>query len=357
MTIYAWKSLFLGTAADIDTDETSRYTENESILLGTWGSAGDPLWDGVVDTTIDDANEDNLVGLDNTFETTEVMTIDGVPTDLDSSVLFSATITYVDGTTVDITAMVFQTSTGDVYLAPEYQANADAVAMDAKLIESVELTGVLDDHMYLVASRQPTTFTCFVSGTHIATQMGEVRVEDLQVGDRVFTLDNGFQTLRWIGSKTIVSTGKMAPIRVAQGALGSGVPTRDLLLSPQHRLLVRSKIVHRMTGSTEALVPAVGLVDETNVTRMTSACVVTYYHLLFDRHEVIFSEGAPTESLYLGEQGQNAMGPAARAEIEALFPELLHRKSVSARPILQGPALRNLVMRHTKNDKNLVSRP
>ncbi|WP_101067891.1 Hint domain-containing protein [Roseovarius salinarum] len=177
---------------------------------------------------------------------------------------------------------------------------------------------------------------CFAAGTLIETETGPRPVESLAAGDRVRTMDNGLQTLRWIGAMP-VSTAEMAadprlaPVRIRAGALGRGLPARDLRVSRQHRVFVRAPQAREAFGSAEALIPAIKLTALPGVRVETAPRAVVYYHLLFDRHEIVFSEGAPTESLLTAPQALNSLPPAARAEIMALFPALGH-PGYAARP-------------------------
>ncbi len=157
---------------------------------------------------------------------------------------------------------------------------------------------------------------CFTPGTLILTVNGEVPVETLVPGDMVVTVDHGPQPVRWIGRRTVTGVGDMAPVRIEAGALGN---RRDLLVSPQHRMLLTGWQAELHCGEPEVLVPA------KHLTFLPGICeerrrTVTYIHLLFDRHEIVLAEGAPSESLYPGTLLYEE-DPALRAEIEALFPE------------------------------------
>lgn len=162
------------------------------------------------------------------------------------------------------------------------------------------------------------TVVCFVRGTRIATERGEIPVEDLSVGDLVVTLDRGLQPIRWIGSVTVPGDGPFAPVAVAAGTLGN---RRTLRISPQHRLLLEGWPVALHAGQDQVLVAAKHLVNGASVRRAPVASV-EYFHMLFDRHEIVFSEGQPSESLHPGDTALRGMGAAARAEILALFPDL-----------------------------------
>ncbi|MDE9451865.1 Hint domain-containing protein [Aliiroseovarius sp. Z3] len=204
---------------------------------------------------------------------------------------------------------------------------------------------------------------CFVKGTLIDTPDGPRRIETLCVGDKVLTLDNGPQEIRWVGQRTLslrelVRKPKLTPIRITAGALGANLPLRDLCVSPQHRVLVRSPIAKRMFGSAEALIPAHKLIDIPGIFVDTVEAPVTYLHMLFDSHEVVLSEGAPTESLFTGKEALKAVGDAAYDEIMTLFPELsavdyVPRMARFCPP--KGKHMKTLVRRHVHNQKPLLA--
>lgn len=203
---------------------------------------------------------------------------------------------------------------------------------------------------------------CFTRGTLILTAVGLVPVEDLSPGDLVRTRDNGLQPIRWCGSvrlgaNALARMPRLRPIRFRAGALGQGQPTRDLVVSPQHRLLVRSRIAQRMFGSIEVLVAAKQLLDLPGVATEDQATEVEYIHLMFDSHEIIQANGAETESLYAGPMALRAISPAARAEIYCLFPELMvaDYQKPPARMMPTGQQARQLAQRHGASGKALVT--
>lgn len=209
-------------------------------------------------------------------------------------------------------------------------------------------------------------FTCFTLGTLILTDCGERPIETLAVGDRVLTVDHGLQPIRWIGRRTLSPdeldrAANLVPVRIAAGALGSDLPRRTLTVSPQHRCLVRSAIAERMFGAREVLVAAKHLLDLPGVSLAPASAPVTYLHLLFDRHELVCSNGLISESFYTGDQALTAVGQAARAEILALFPELASGLPTAARcparTFLRGRVARKLVERSVRNQKPLVEPP
>ncbi|WP_224815062.1 tandem-95 repeat protein [Hasllibacter sp. MH4015] len=167
---------------------------------------------------------------------------------------------------------------------------------------------------------------CFTPGAMIATPKGEVPVESLREGDKVITRDNGIQEIRWTGSRTLNRTElaeapNMKPILVKAGSLGHNLPERDMLVSPQHRVLVTGETPQLYFDESEVLVAAKHLVGKQGVS-VVDAMRTTYIHFMFDRHEVVLSDGAWTESFQPGDQSLGSMGEATREEILALFPEL-----------------------------------
>ncbi len=159
---------------------------------------------------------------------------------------------------------------------------------------------------------------CFVAGTRIRTPEGDVPVEALRPGDLVLTRDEGPQPLRWTGSRTVAATGAFAPIRIAADTFGRHDET---WLSPLHRVLVRDALAELLFGESEVLVAARDLVNDRTVRRVEGGDV-SYVHLMFDRHQVIWSGGLATESFLPGPQTAHSFEAGIVAEICALFPEI-----------------------------------
>lgn len=202
---------------------------------------------------------------------------------------------------------------------------------------------------------------CFVAGTRIHTRNGLVRVEDLEVGDEIETQDGEFQPLRLklnrvVSSDELIERPKLRPIRIEAGALGNQLPVRDLLVSPQHRMHVSSPIVKRMFGTESVLVAATKLTALPGIYVEDAKSEVVYFHLVMDNHEIVFAEGAPTESFYFGDFAIKAMTGEARGELLALFPTALMAGFIptSARYIPEGRKQRKLVERHRKNNTALM---
>ncbi|MDB6454515.1 Hint domain-containing protein [Falsirhodobacter sp. 20TX0035] len=160
---------------------------------------------------------------------------------------------------------------------------------------------------------------CFTSGAMIRTLGGLRAIETLAPGDMVVTRDNGLQPIRWIGRTTVGGTGAFAPIRIRPGALPD--LTADLLVSPQHRMLIEGHRAELLFGEREVLASARHMVDGKHVT-VEETGRVTYIHMLFDRHEVVYANGAATESYHPASYGLGGLSEEARAELFAIFPEL-----------------------------------
>jgi len=171
---------------------------------------------------------------------------------------------------------------------------------------------------------------CFMPGTQIATRSGEVAVETLSIGDEVLTHDGKVMPVRWIGRQTVSTLFadplRTLPIRIRAGALAEGVPSRDLLVSPDHALLIDG-----------VLVQAGALVNDTSITREHEVPLTyTYYHVELEDHSLILAENTPAETFVdnVGRRGFDNW-----AEHEALYPdagalpEMAYPRAKSARQV------------------------
>ena len=167
---------------------------------------------------------------------------------------------------------------------------------------------------------------CFTPGTKIATLRGETEVENLVAGVKVVTRDNGIQTIRWIGRKKVdwrimTANPHLKPVLVRRGSLGNDLPERDLMVSPNHRVLVANDRTALQFNDTEVLVAAKHLVGGLSV-RSIDSMGTTYVHFMFDRHEVVLSDGIWTESFQPTDTSLKGFGNSQRAEIFEIFPDL-----------------------------------
>lgn len=187
----------------------------------------------------------------------------------------------------------------DVYCMP-----LSAPAHDAPY----RLVGI-DRH---AATRRFSQVACvsFAKGTRITTATGhQCPIDELRVGDMILTRDGGAQPLRWIGHATMRAAGDFAPVRIAAGTLNN--PT-DLLISPDHRILIYQREDRLGIGQSEVLIKARHLINGTTVVQQSGG-YIDYYQLLFDEHHLIYAEGVASESLLMSARTR----PAVPADIAA----------------------------------------
>ena len=197
------------------------------------------------------------------------------------------------------------------------------------IVEFLDLSGAVLGTMQF--SNIEKIIPCFTPGTLITTRQGEVPVEDLRVGDEVLTRDHGFRPLIWTGRRDLTVAElavnpALRPIRIAAGALGQGLPLRDMIVSPQHRMLMEGYRAEMLFGEAEVLVAARHLTDLPGV---ATAFVpgVSYIHVMFDQHEIICADGAWTESFQPAQRMLDSMDAEQAEEILCLFPDLEWRES------------------------------
>ncbi|WP_281856492.1 Hint domain-containing protein [Litoreibacter halocynthiae] len=227
------------------------------------------------------------------------------------------TITHINGQAVTAGSTVTLATGAQVTL------NADGTfgyVNDAD-IEEVSFTYTIENSAGVsdVAFVTVNTIPCFVAGTLVETPSGARAVETLVPGDLVITKDEGAQPVRWIGSRAVDATGTLAPIRIEAGAFGD----HDALsVSPQHRILISDEMAEILFGEKEVLVAAKDLVNDHTVRRDTSQAQVTYVHILFDTHQVVYSERLATESFLPGPQSLQSFDHEVINEICTIFPEI-----------------------------------
>lgn len=169
---------------------------------------------------------------------------------------------------------------------------------------------------------------CFTLGTLILTPKGQVPIEDLEAGDRVITRDHGVQKIKWIGATTlpsayVKSNPHLRPILIRKDAMGPNMPERDLRVSRQHRILVRDWRAEVMFGEPDGvLAPAFTLVNDSTIVEERPTAPVTYVHMAFDQHEVVYAEGVEAESFHPGERTIAGLSSPQQQELLELFPEL-----------------------------------
>ncbi|KIC25886.1 Hint domain-containing protein [Leisingera sp. ANG-M6] len=168
---------------------------------------------------------------------------------------------------------------------------------------------------------------CFTPGTLIATPGGPKRVEQLREGEKVQTRDNGAQEILWIGSRRISGARlfvmpRLRPVRLHAGALGIDRPEQELLVSPDHRMLLRGARVQALFNTPEVLVAASDLVNGTTIQPDTSVREITYIHLMLADHQVLWANGVETESFHPSNASLTALSETDRARLFRLQPGL-----------------------------------
>lgn len=254
------------------------------------------MQDGVT-KTVDVLGND----IDNTGGTLTITHINGNP------VVAGQTITLPTGQMVTLNA----DGTFDITTDSDFETSSFSYE-----VASTDASGnVLETDVGFVTVE---TIPCFVAGTMIETAQGAQAVETLAASDMVLTRDDGMQPLRWVGRRKVAAEGKLAPIHIRENALGTH---GALMVSPQHRVLIKDVLAELLFGHAEVLVAAKDLVNDHSI-RHAPGGEVEYVHLLFDQHQVIFSEGLETESFLPGPQTEKMFEAEIREEICTLFPEL-----------------------------------
>jgi len=270
--------------------------------------------------TIEDPENGILPRLadDDTFQLTESFTL--YPDPMDPSI--EVDLTYVGTIEVDGELMpVFES----IYFGDLYLFSQGSVRLPSTLDEAAINDG--DEYHFS---------QCFAEGTLIATPAGEVAVESLQPGDLVLTADGRAVPVQWMGVQTLrrgfAHEGR-APIRISAGALGHGLPRRDLVVTADHGMILDGLIVNAgvlVNGTTINAVPRHALPPRYRV-----------WHIETEAHEVLLAEGAPTESFvsYVGRMAyDNFEAYLALHGAERIIPEMALPRITASR--LLTPALR-----------------
>ncbi len=173
----------------------------------------------------------------------------------------------------------------------------------------------------------PGGVICFTPGTRINTPNGTKRIEDLHPGDRIQTKDNGAQEIIWTGHRRmtgarLIAMPHLRPIRFRSGALGLDRPDDDLLVSPQHRMLVKGRAAQSLFHAHEVLVAAEDLLNDASICVDRSLREVTYVHLLLERHQIVWANGLETESFHPSNTALDMVDPAQRSGLLACLPQL-----------------------------------
>ena len=300
-------------------DDIVRAGAGDDLVLG--GAGMDTLYGGAGDdrllgqdgdnTLFGDAGDDTLVGGDNADQI-----FGGDDADL---IVGGNAGDFVDGgeggddnDTLDLTGM------GPLHII------YDPANGENGIVEFIDGAGTVTGTMKF--ENIETVVPCFTPGTLIMTPSGERPVEELEVGDRVITRDNGVQKICWVGDKMIGAQSlrdnpKLQPVVVRKDVFGEGLPNHDLVLSPSHKLWLESEVASLYLGEREVLVATKHMVNGRSVHHI-AAPEVRYIHFMFERHELVLSNRIWTESFQPGDMSLSAIDADQRAEIFAIFPEL-----------------------------------
>ena len=327
----AWTNVFYGGAGNdrLDgrggSDRLYGGTGNDTLI----GGSGNDLLDGGADNDLlqGDAGTDSLYGGAGNDTLQGGAGADALYGGADNDLVSAATDSSVFGDTLDggeggsdydvLDLSGWGWSLTNVIYDPLNPENGTVQFLDA----SGAVIGAM------TFSNIEKVIPCFTPGVMISTDRGEIAVEHLRVGDLVVTRDRGLQPVRWIGSRKLgladlIAQPRLQPVRIGQGALGYGLPERDMLVSPQHRMLIEAGAAEMLFGDAEVLVAATHLTTLPGIAQVFVSGV-TYIHLLFEQHEIICANGAWSESFQPADRMLAAMDAAQRDEIAAIFPDLL----------------------------------
>lgn len=337
-------SAFDDTLIGFDDESTASGTAYTNVFSG--GDGNDSI-DGAggADSLAGDAGNDTIIG------GTGADTIDGGTGDDTIHVAQGDTVTGGDGDDTFLLTDLNEAGSGNISIVGGEGAETGGDTLDFQgLIGFKDITytntddaaggltgfATMADGSVVNFSEIENVIICFTAGTRVLTPRGQRDVADLRPGDPVLTADNGVQTVRWVGRRTVPAIGNLAPVRIGAGLFGN---ERDLLVSPQHRMLLTGWRAQLLFGESEVLSPATHLVDDNQIIRQTGGDV-TYVHIAFDRHEIVFAEGAPSESFHPGHVGLKGILDPCREELFRIFPEL--RSNIGA----FGPTTRRSLKKH-----------
>lgn len=338
------QNLFVDNTTDAYNTEMDGFTVTLSLSIPVNPGVQNTIRIGIAD--VGDAGWDsNLLIAGDSLQTTMVAAADSFQVDPneattinvlgnDSTTVGALTITHVNGQPV-VAGQTITLASGERITL---NANGTFTVLTDATVETQSFT-------YTVSNGQGGSdvglvtlniIHCFVAGSRIATPEGLVPVEDLEPGDMVLTRDDGAQPVRWIGRRRVAATGDFAPIAFAAGCLGDHGAVK---LSPEHRVLVTGARAEILFGEEEVLVAAKHLVNDGTIRRQAGG-EVEYLHLMFDRHQVIWAEGLPSESFFPGAATMAGLEDGVRAELCALFPGMDPKTGAgygpTARRVLRG---------------------
>ena len=230
---------------------------------------------------------------------------------------------FTAGDTIELGGVSFAANADSYTVAADGTLSIDAGGQMFELLIAGATIG--QDDFVLSGDLAVTEVNCFCAGTRIRSAHGETPVEDLAIGDLLPTLHAGLQPIKWIGQRRyggrfIAGNKRALPVCIKASALGLGVPSRDLLVSPGHAICLGGGLIH-----------AGDLVNGISVVQLSRVEDVHYFHIELATHEVIFAEDCPAESF---------MGEVFRAQFQnyAAYAALYPNEAAPAHGCLTRPA-------------------
>ncbi len=353
-------------------DIYTRATSSTSGFDTSVRTGGPVLSSYTEDAFINDQNDDDRIedtdflGTGDSFTpgAAEGVTIDGTFRQVETFSRYFVDAVTTDGATVSgLPLITYQFSDGSIAFRLEDSGIATLLSNGVQRNDIADIQFRSDPPLFfrsLAVAGHNDEFPCYAAGTLIDTPTGQIPVEELKVGDLIWTLQNGQQPIRWIGQRRITfprdgSRDHLRPVRIDLNLLtGAACEGRlTITVSPQHRILLRSPIVQRMFDTPEILVPAKALLGRSGCRVVEDIPAITYVHFICDDHQIVAANGVLSESLYLGDQACSMLGREAMSEIMEIFPELRDHGIRKAAPFAGVRKGRRLVERHLRNRRPL----
>ncbi len=185
----------------------------------------------------------------------------------------------------------------------------------------------LDAATRFEADQETMGVICFTPGTLIATPWGPRDVASLVEGDKVQTRDNGSAEILWLGKRKVSGARlkaipSLTPVRLRAGSLDNNVPDEGLLVSPDHRVVLKGPRARALYNTDEVLVTARDLIDDHSVVRDHSVKSVEYIHMMLPRHEIVFANCVATESFHPSSAALSTMEISEQDRLFERMPEL-----------------------------------
>jgi len=170
---------------------------------------------------------------------------------------------------------------------------------------------------------------CYLKDTLILTPEGKKKIQELNINDEILNHDQKSIKIKWIGKQIInpvfAKLNKELPIKISANAIDINIPERDLFLSPDHSIFLEGLMIN-----------AKALVNGHTIYQVSEwKDDVEYYHIMTENHEIIYSEGVPSETLHLNDEIQ--LNKFINAyELKEAFPNRLFMERINL-PFIQYP--------------------